>query len=226
MPRRTTAVKAAPATLRGRSRRRANVRDKETAIAAILSAAASEFARYGLPGARVEAMAKAAGVTKGLIYHYFESKEHLFEAVLRLASNPLRALLSEVESSDASPAELLQVLVDRLLRAIAADPLPHLNFVLESIQNGGAHYRKLKTPSLHNAIKRVLAKGAKQGCFRKLDTTHAAINIVGLCMFYFCIANLVASPELRKPLDDDALARHAREVMRFVEAGTMRRIHR
>jgi len=68
--------------LRERSKGRAVVRDKEAAVSAILSAAESEFARYGLRGARVETIANTAGVTKGLIFHYFESKEHLFEVVV------------------------------------------------------------------------------------------------------------------------------------------------
>jgi AcrR family transcriptional regulator len=208
-------------SLRGRSKGRAVVRDKQATTASILSAAEAEFARYGLQGTRVEAIASAAGVTKGLIFHYFENKEHLFEAVLSSASEPVRAVLAEVDASDASPADLLRLLLERFLQAVTERPLAHLVFTLEGIQNNGEHYRKLKLPSLYKTIEHLLAKGVKQGCFRDLDTTHAAINIVGLCMFYFCSANVYPAPDLKcDPFDKEVLAHHAREVMRFVEAST------
>lgn len=207
--------------LRERSKGRAVVRDKEAAVAAILSAAESEFARYGLQGARVEAIANSAGVTKGLIFHYFESKAHLFEVVLSRASEPMRAVLSEVENSDAPPSELLRLIVDRFLHAIMEHPLSHLMFTLESIQNGGEHFRKLKLPSLSGTVEQILEKGIKEGCFRELDTKHAAINIVGLCMYYFCAANIHPDPNLQcDPFNKARLERHATEVMQFVEAST------
>jgi len=207
--------------LRARSKGRAVVRDKEATVAVILSAAEAEFARYGLQGARVAAIAKTAKVTKGLIFHYFESKEHLFEAVLRIASEPQKAVLAEIEASDASPADMLRLIVNRFLKEVMTRPLAHLLFQLESIQNRGEHYRKLKVPSLFDAIERVLEKGVKQGCFCELDPTYASINIVGLCIVYFSNAYIHPDPKLRHdPFDKERLARHAREVMRIVEAST------
>ena len=209
------------AALRKRSKGRAVVRDKEAAVASILSAAEVEFARYGLHGARVEAIAKNAGVTKGLIFHYFRSKAHLFEEVLRNASEPIKAAVVEVENSEASAREQLQTLVDRFLDVSIHHPLAHLIFTLESIQNHGEHYRKLHVPSLFTAIERVLAKGIKEGCFRNLDATHAAINIVGLCNYYFSAVNIHPDPNLRRdPWDKKRLARHVREVKRFIEGST------
>src|ERR1035438_1124525 len=49
---------------------------------AILSAAERIFATAGLAGARTDEIAAAAGVNKALLYYYFQSKEHLYEAVV------------------------------------------------------------------------------------------------------------------------------------------------
>ena len=49
----------------------------------ILNAAMAEFAAFGVAGARVDRIAKAAGCNKNLIYIYFENKERLFTTVLR-----------------------------------------------------------------------------------------------------------------------------------------------
>jgi AcrR family transcriptional regulator len=48
----------------------------------ILEAAAEEFARHGVGGARVGRIAKAARANKERLYHYFGNKEELFAAVL------------------------------------------------------------------------------------------------------------------------------------------------
>jgi AcrR family transcriptional regulator len=58
-------------------------RDAEATKRRLLDAATSEFAAYGLAGARVDRIAHAAGSNKAQIYHYFGSKDALFDAVFR-----------------------------------------------------------------------------------------------------------------------------------------------
>ena len=48
----------------------------------LLEAAAAEFAAKGLDGARVDEISLAAGLAKGTIYNYFDSKQHVFREVI------------------------------------------------------------------------------------------------------------------------------------------------
>jgi AcrR family transcriptional regulator len=57
--------------------------DAEATKQRLLDAATGEFAAYGLAGARVDRIADAAGSNKAQIYHYFGSKDALFDAVFR-----------------------------------------------------------------------------------------------------------------------------------------------
>jgi AcrR family transcriptional regulator len=57
------------------------VRDAEATRQRLLDAAEEEFAARGIAGARVDRIARAAGSNKAQIYHYFDSKFGLFEAV-------------------------------------------------------------------------------------------------------------------------------------------------
>ncbi|MGD8378963.1 MAG: TetR/AcrR family transcriptional regulator [Gammaproteobacteria bacterium] len=57
--------------------------DKEARRAEITRAATEVFAREGFQGASVEAIAEAAGVSKGTLYGYFENKEALFYATFQ-----------------------------------------------------------------------------------------------------------------------------------------------
>ncbi len=57
-------------------------RDPDRMQKKILAAAAKEFARHGLAGARVDSIASRAKASKRMIYYYFASKDGLFRTVL------------------------------------------------------------------------------------------------------------------------------------------------
>jgi TetR/AcrR family transcriptional regulator len=59
------------------------IRDPEKTSGRILAAALTEFAAKGFAGARVDAIARRAGINKRMLYHYFGDKEALFRAMLR-----------------------------------------------------------------------------------------------------------------------------------------------
>jgi AcrR family transcriptional regulator len=61
--------------------RRRGDRDPEPAFERLLGAAADLFGREGFAAASLDAVAAAAGVTKGSLYHHFNGKADLFEAV-------------------------------------------------------------------------------------------------------------------------------------------------
>ena len=58
------------------------IRDAARTRAKIMEAARDEFAAHGLAGARIEAIARRAGLSKQLLYHYFPGKEALFQEIL------------------------------------------------------------------------------------------------------------------------------------------------
>ncbi len=64
-------------------------RDAQATRSRILAAATSEFAAYGIAGARVDRIAAAAQANKNMIYIYFGSKEQLFDAVFGAAIGQL-----------------------------------------------------------------------------------------------------------------------------------------
>lgn len=198
---------------------KAVLRDKDSATLAILSAAEVEFSRFGLQAARTDAIAKTAGVAKGLIFHYYGTKERLYEAVLERAYHPLQEAIEASGSLSISPALLLEALVSRLLQTVETHPLIPSIMLLESIQNGGEHYRRLGFPSLFKMIERVLEQGISAGCFRQMDCSHAAINIMGLCTYYYAAANNFTDPKPSKgPFAKQALQRQREEAVRFIQA--------
>ena len=68
----------------------------EESRAAILKAAAHEFAEHGIAGARTDAIAREAHVNKALLYYYFKDKETLYGAVLDEAFSGLKTTVFQV----------------------------------------------------------------------------------------------------------------------------------
>jgi TetR/AcrR family transcriptional regulator len=201
---------------------RTQKRDRDVTVPAILAAAEIEFATNGFAAARTESIAARANVVKGLIFHYFKSKEGLYEAVLVRAYQPLKEALDKSFDTNLSATDALLTFVERLLATWTEHPLSPVIFILESIQCGGEHVRKLGMPSLYNQVEVLLKNGITSGEFRDMDPGHGAINIIGLCGFYFCAANNISHipGRSRNPLSKQSLARHTAEVIAFVRKGT------
>lgn len=84
----------------------------------IVAVAADHFARHGLAGASMSAIAKDAGVTRALVYHYFPGREALLEAVLQREAD---RLLAATEPDPAlTPAENLRRALTSYLDFFAA----------------------------------------------------------------------------------------------------------
>src|ERR1700685_2787794 len=77
----------------------------EESRAAILHAAAKEFAELGIAGARTDAIAREARVNKALLYYYFKDKETLYGAVLDDAFSGLKATVFRVLDSELAPRD-------------------------------------------------------------------------------------------------------------------------
>ena len=63
--------------------------NKRDTLDRLLASARENFALKGLDGARIEDIAREAGVTKQLVYHYYGSKASLFSTVLEDVSTQI-----------------------------------------------------------------------------------------------------------------------------------------
>lgn len=77
----------------------------------LLECAATEFAEHGLEAANINRISLAAGLGKGTVYNYFESKEALFFAVLEAGYANFAA--GALDRADASTSERLKLLLEQ-----------------------------------------------------------------------------------------------------------------
>ena len=79
---------------------------RKNSIRNILEAAFKLMAKNGYEATSISQIAKSAGVSKGLMYNYFESKEELLKALLNDAMDEADKLISGITSPD--PSETLR----------------------------------------------------------------------------------------------------------------------
>jgi TetR/AcrR family transcriptional regulator len=189
--------------------------------AAILAAAADAFAQAGLAGARTEAIAAAAGVNKAMLYYYFKSKSHLYEAVVEDHFEEFNRRALEVLAGP-GPARAV------LLRYVSL----HFDFITarqryaciyqQMMMTGGRALERLVRKYFlprSQALDRVLERGMREGEFRRADRRHTAISLVALIVFYFSASQVLHLLGQSDTYDRASLKIRKREVLDFIRHG-------
>jgi AcrR family transcriptional regulator len=146
----------------------------------ILDAAVRVFARKGYHDSRVGDIAKDAGVAYGLVYHYFDSKEAVLEAVFREAWGRLLTALREVEDADATAPERLRLVVKIVLRAWRDDP-DLVRLLVREVTRSPQLQREIdEIAQAFALLERIVAQGQAEGTVRRnLDARLAAWMLYG-----------------------------------------------
>lgn len=176
---------ARPSKVKGSSKVARSPRDREATQAEILDAAVEEFARHGLANARIEAIAANTGVTKAMIYYYFNSKEGLYQAVLERGFNRYFRPLQELALDDLPAKTALEQFVRCLLETLIKNPNWPLIMCYEALQNQGEYYKRANIQSIDAQLIAILERGVADGSFRPLEPRLTGTDIMGICVFYF-----------------------------------------
>jgi AcrR family transcriptional regulator len=143
---------------------------------AILDAALDLFRHYGYRRTSMEDIAGAAGVAKGTLYLYFESKEDLFEALARQLStqvqDALRAAAARDLPLDGKVLALLDAKLGFFYRWVLSSP--HAAELVDSrARLPGDIFEPLER-SFRAAIVKTLREGARTG---EIDPKAAGLSL-------------------------------------------------
>lgn len=193
------AARAAPPK---RWRRRKEARPQE-----ILDAALAVFAEKGFAAARLEQVAKQAGVSKGTLYLYFDGKEALFEAVVRSAIVPRLADAEEMlRDHRGDAADLLAELYRRLAVAVADEQVAAIP---KLVIGEAGNFPELAKFYLREVVSRglrlmgaVLKLGVERGEFRPMNVAHATRLMIAPVLFLVLWRQSLGRHDA--PLDGDA----------------------
>ncbi|MEQ9815261.1 MAG: TetR/AcrR family transcriptional regulator [Azospirillaceae bacterium] len=165
-------------------------RNRERTRQQILDAATVEFAAKGLEGARTDEIARRAGANKRMIYHYFTSKDGLFQAVLEETYANIRGAENALRLASRDPVEAMSQLVAFSFDWFVDHP-EFISLLNEENLHRAEHVRSstqvqaLNMP-LVDTISSLLTRGAASGQFRAdVDPVELYISIAGVSYFYF-----------------------------------------
>jgi len=165
------------------------VRDAEATKARILDAAKKEFARNGLGGARVDVIAERAKANKRMIYHYFSSKEVLFQTVLEDAYVAIRTAEQKLQLDHLEPKEALEKLVRFTWDYYLKNP-EFLTLVNSENLHRARHLKKSEVVKVYSRrfvamVEGILSRGVAAGVFRPgIDPVQLNLTIAAIGYYY------------------------------------------
>ena len=172
-------------------RRRPEARPDE-----ILDAALSVFVEQGFTAARVEDIARRAGLSKGAVYLYFPSKEAMLNALVEQSAGTLAKAAERLVAVGAprDPEAALRSVVFMLIKAMS-DPeisaAPRLVLTeAHRFPDIATFYRSHVLDTARRAIDELVSDGVATGTFRAVDTDMMMRCIGGPCLGHMVLASV------------------------------------
>ncbi len=181
-------------------------RRKEDRPQEIADAAFAAFAEKGYAATRIDDVAKRAGISKGLTYLYYKTKEDLFKAVVKnVVVRRVDTLIGNVESTNLSSEDFLRGPLLDFMKQVPGSPIAIVIRLL--ISEGPRHpdlvdyyYENVVARGL-GAIRQFVTRGVERGEFHR-DALQYQPHLFLAPMMLSMIWRLIFAD---KPLDTDQL---------------------
>lgn len=108
----------------------ANTQIKDDRQKQILTSALRVFVHKGFAAAKMSDIATEAGISYGLMYHYFQSKDEIYAELVRDAVDSSRRVIEHATAENGEPIDKVRALVVQILRSVGEQQLGGYYFVL------------------------------------------------------------------------------------------------
>jgi TetR/AcrR family transcriptional regulator len=158
---------------------------RDESIRRILDAAMESFANLGFAGARIDNIAKKAGVNKAMIYYRIGDKKRLYQEVLHdIFGNAVEDIAKLIDQEE-SPEKNLRIYVRGILSIIKEHPLLP-RFMMWEMASGAPHMSEIIIGDLARLIVilvSIFQEGIEEGKFIKINPILFHMMIVGTVIF-------------------------------------------
>lgn len=186
----------------------------------ILEAAVSIFGEKGFDGARIDEIARASGVNKGMIYYYFGSKEELYTGIIEMIFKKVAEIIMD-NLADMKP--------DTLYEGISSFIHTYIDFIYTNygivrvlmweLARGGEIIRGVIRKEMSTKFP-ILISGFKEaveaGKLRPMDPRHVFVNIIAMVVFYFAANRIISAVWNDDAMSPENVEARKREVTEFV----------
>jgi len=170
---------------RAKPRRGRERRDPRATRRALLRAGAELFAEQGFDGVSIEDVAGRAGVNKALISYHFGGKRNLHVAVLESAFASMAETLEAIEREKGDTRQALRAFLAAFERTTRERPGFPTLFMREVLSTGIEPAVLPHLLQIFGVSRRLAARGAREGLFRKVDPVLLHFGLVGTLVFFF-----------------------------------------
>jgi TetR/AcrR family transcriptional regulator len=200
--------------------RRSPKRSARDSRAAILRAAALEFAERGYDAARVDRIALKARLNKAMLYYHFGSKRALYLEVLREVFGAVGARARAIADGPGdAPAKLDRWIATIVEEAGSRPWFPPI--MLHEIASGAPHLDPgtfAMMNAVFAAVRDVIVQGQREGAFRDADPLLTHLTIMPPVLIFFARQRVVATAKVHKDLSAartvDVFVRHMQASVR------------
>jgi len=155
----------------------------------ILAAARDVFLERGLAGARMQEIARRAGINKALLHYYFRSKDDLFEMVLRQEIHRFFEGLFQAIPQYGGFPDFLRSFIHNYLAQLSRNPAL-MRFILWELEAGGERAARALSEIVHQKefpVRDVLLGRIQQAVeakeIRSVDAAHFLLSLIGMCVY-------------------------------------------
>lgn len=158
----------------------------------ILLAAITAFMEKGFADTSIQDIATIAGIGKGTIYDYYQTKDDLFIQALRFQASQVDQLAQDVVANQKSFYDKINSLLDFVLRSETTAHVRMINSFIFNNRVGLNKQTKIEFQELSNSIQNkainvwrdILIEGVNEGKIRNLDIEFASTCIFNLTSAY------------------------------------------
>ncbi len=147
----------------------------------ILDAAAEEFAEFGFNGARVDSIAKRAGINRAMLYYRVGDKEELYRrVVLRGQTSIQSAIMNAINKSKTATETVENILSEIAVNVEKNNLIPSI--ILREISGNGKTLPEEGRKGIKrfmDTIRAMVTMGVEEGTFREIDSTALQFMITG-----------------------------------------------
>jgi AcrR family transcriptional regulator len=163
-------------------------RRKEARPGELLDAALDLFVEKGFAATRAEEVAARAGVSKGTLFLYFQSKEELFKAVVREnISGRFTEWRAELDAFEGTSPELLAYCMNSWWERVGATRASGITKLMMSEAKNfpdlAAFYQQEVIMPGQALIRAILQRGMDRGEFRPMDLDYAVYVVIAPMIF-------------------------------------------
>ena len=169
--------------------------------------AATLLAERGYPSVSMREIAEAAGVSKPMLYYYFESKQGLLEALLDSGLDCMQEAMEDIVARTVSVEEKLRELV-RVRFKFARENPDIIKFYMDTFNDPGLkdlvqrHFER--SAALLRVAADLIAEGQAKGQLRRdLNPSVMSNSILGVTGMYMGLNLRMGSPDLTESLADE-----------------------